>query len=160
MPICFSRWITLMISGWFFTGLSLVLGQEGSNLTFPPLKLLRWGGYSAKFYTGRFCPEIQSLNTLLYTIFWQKRYFFYIPAIWKWYPFCISSLEFCISYNFCKLLIHCLENLKATKFPLLFRFEFDLCLDDMFSQILMEKNLSGFLFCPLFPKNPKCVISD
>ena len=64
------------------TGLYLFLGQEGSNLTFLHLKLLPWVGYSAKFYTGRFCPEIQSLNTLkIYTIFWQKRYPFYIPSV-------------------------------------------------------------------------------
>ena len=55
-----------MISHWF---VSCFRSGRLINLTFPHLKLLRWGGYSAKFYTGRFCPGIQSLNTLLYTPF-------------------------------------------------------------------------------------------
>ena len=67
-----------MISHWFVS--CFMSGRLKPDFS-SPLKLLPWSGYSAKFYTGRFCPEIQSLNTLLYTIFWQKRYFFYIPAI-------------------------------------------------------------------------------
>ena len=54
-----------MISHWFVS----CFRSGRLNLNFPHLKLLPWGGYSAKFYTRRFCPEIQSLNTLLYTPF-------------------------------------------------------------------------------------------
>lgn len=40
------------------------------------------GVQSTKFYIERLCPEVQPL-TLLYTIFWQKRYALHIPSINK-----------------------------------------------------------------------------
>ena len=44
------------------------------------------GVQSTKFYIERLCPQVQPL-TLLYTIFWQKRYALHIPSINKQYTF-------------------------------------------------------------------------
>ena len=50
----------------------------------PPAARGGGGGHSTKLYTGRLCPEVQTL-TLLYTIFDRK----------VRYPFCIPSVENC-----------------------------------------------------------------
>ena len=49
------------------------------------------GVQSTKFYIERLCPEVQPL-TLLYTIFWQKRYAFHIPSIGKQYTFLFGNV--------------------------------------------------------------------
>ena len=49
-------------------------------------------------------PQMQPL-TLLYTIFGRKCIPFHIPSIGKWYPFHMSSLKHCISFNRCKFIV-------------------------------------------------------
>ena len=49
-------------------------------------------------------PQMQPL-TLLYTIFGRKCIPFLIPSIGKWYPFHMSSLKHCISFNRCKFIV-------------------------------------------------------
>ena len=66
-----------MISHWFVS----CFRSGRLKPDFLHLKLLPWGGYSAKFYRGRFCPEIQSLNTFLYTMFLAKK----VPLLYTFY---------------------------------------------------------------------------
>ena len=72
------------LENWPISRTGCQLGVPGG--TFPPKKYssapLPPGMQSTKFYIERLCPEVQPL-TLLYTIFWQKRYALHIPSINK-----------------------------------------------------------------------------
>ena len=75
------------------------------------------GGVSTKFYTGRLCPEVQTL-ILLYPIFSRKRYLFRVPSIDNWSSFHKPSLELCILLTAVNALsLKYLINQKTRTFP-------------------------------------------